>query len=401
MAQAAPILQPSITTPYALAPGWGKGPRSQLDWWSGGRTNLQDLEDLRTNAVSGKTRYLDMVEVYFNNGDWRKFKTPAWTSATAHTWVMQNGCKWMNIGFRVWPSADDPDWQSKVPDKTWATMPADFGSDLAHDHWWMSPRVPIGWKPGMDAEAGRQLAVQLWQKAADGYFNHMWENVLNAIWTGYFVKYNLQHVQVIWRPFWEASGTFSLGTPHPIYSSSYACAETPGEIAAAKAGQEQCIATIKKVFPTSYVHWCPLKRGQTKQDIRLYSPDNADAIGPDYYDSWPPNLTLADWNKNIMVTVNGGPVGIQKWLDFCKTKNKPLAIGEWGITFPGAGDDPKSFGGDNPLFIQKMFEFFSDNKDWMAYEIYFNSNEHLIQASKPKNPKASAAYRQAYAGVKA
>ena len=382
---------------------WGPGPQSGLPWWSGGWSALEHLEKLRTDSATGKVSGLDQVLVYARNGGWNitKLLNIGETNSN-HIWLSQRGCPSLNIAYRVWPSslketADKTAWRSHIVSQ----WPASFGTKSEHWDMWMSPRVPVGWKDGMDAATGRALAVEVWRKAADGYFNRMWENLARTMKGTYLDKHKLGHVKLIFRPFWECNNTCEVGQPHAINSSSYACCETDDEVAAARRGQEECVRMIKQVFPEALAHWCPLKKGKTKRNIELYCPDNADIIGPDYYDNWPASRTQAEWDINVMTTgVEGGPVGLQRWLDFCKKQGKPLGIGEWGI-----GDETEEatnlHGGDNPIFIRNMIGFFWKNRDWMAYEAYFNSQSHRLEASnKPANPKASAAYRAAWATLR-
>jgi hypothetical protein len=49
---------------------------------------------------------------------------------------------------------------------------------------------------------------------------------------------------------------------------------------------------------------------------------------------------------------------------------------------------------DNPLFIQKMFEFFKANADSIAYENYFNQRPRHQLNPGNLNPRASAKYKE-------
>lgn len=131
-----------------------------------------------------------------------------------------------------------------------------------------------------------------------------------------------------------------------------------------------------------------------------YCPDNTDIIGPDYYDHFPASRTQAEWDRNVRATgVEGGPVGLQRWLEFCQKKGRPLGIGEWGIGAETA-EEVEQPGGDNPVFIRNMIGFVSRNRNWMAYEAYFNSERHRLHGSgQPTSPAASAAYREAFAAI--
>ena len=77
------------------------------------------------------------------------------------------------------------------------------------------------------------------------------------------------------------------------------------------------------------------------------------------------------------------------WLDYAKSNGKKMSVGEWGLIT----GDPAS-GGDNPVFIQKMMDFYRSNSGSIAYESYFNKNNSRRHALA-SNPKGLAAYKAA------
>ena len=56
----------------------------------------------------------------------------------------------------------------------------------------------------------------------------------------------------------------------------------------------------------------------------------------------------------------GSPWGLRAWLAFAQSKGKKLEISEWGVGRRG----------DNPTYIQNMYEFFRDAGDGLAHEGY-------------------------------
>ena len=84
-------------------------------------------------------------------------------------------------------------------------------------------------------------------------------------------------------------------------------------------------------------------------------------------------------------TANGSPLGLRAWLAFARSKGKQLELAEWG-----AGRD-----GDNPSYVQNMYNFFRDAGSGLAHEGYFNARVHQIY-STTKLPKSSAMYRQLF-----
>lgn len=145
----------------------------------------------------------------------------------------------------------------------------------------------------------------------------------------------------------------------------------------------------RKYNPTIQTEWCNIKKGKQKGSVlTLYPGDDAvDIVGVDYYDNWPALNTLEIWNKEHYATHNDGPKGLGAWLNFAKSRGKKLACAEWGLS---VGTSPGTK--DNPLYIQKMYEFFSANAAYIAYECYFNEKTHHQLAPANINPAAAAMY---------
>lgn len=98
--------------------------------------------------------------------------------------------------------------------------------------------------------------------------------------------------------------------------------------------------------------------------------DVVDIVGVDAY----------DW-ANYRITDSGSfarwrdlPHGIAAWLSFARAHRKPLAVPEWGVV--GGADGQ----GDNPAYVQGMYEFFRQNHADVAYEAYFNQQASLANS---------------------
>jgi hypothetical protein len=112
-----------------------------------------------------------------------------------------------------------------------------------------------------------------------------------------------------------------------------------------------------------------------------------DFVGIDSYDGWPPVTNRTNWNIQY-----AGPGGLKYWAAFAKRKGKRLSVPEWGL-YPGtawAGHN----GGDNPLYISKMFGFFRSLGSQLAYETYFNDPAPAHASALNLNPKGSAEYKR-------
>ena len=124
---------------------------------------------------------------------------------------------------------------------------------------------------------------------------------------------------------------------------------------------------------------------------RLYPGDDAvDVIGCDHYDSWSAAAeTEAEWADSISPAT--GP-GLSDVVQFAREHKKRFAVPEWGLSSKRANG-----AGDNPFFIRKMFEFFSANRDVLAFENYFDEPDPYLGSSlylEPQNPRSAKAYRQ-------
>jgi hypothetical protein len=69
---------------------------------------------------------------------------------------------------------------------------------------------------------------------------------------------------------------------------------------------------------------------------------------------------------------SGGPRNLPEYLAFATTHGKPLALSEWGV-------DPVFGSGDDPNFIQYVYNFVSSNAGTgagnVSYECYFNQSK--------------------------
>lgn len=114
-----------------------------------------------------------------------------------------------------------------------------------------------------------------------------------------------------------------------------------------------------------------------------------DIIGMDVFDAFPAVHTEAEWDARCDEIF-----GLCTMLAFARAHAKRAAVGEWSVT--SCGDDP---GGDNPFFVEKMFETFAANADVLAYESYFHDRDAGVCSTivdGGQNPAAAARYRQLF-----
>lgn len=117
--------------------------------------------------------------------------------------------------------------------------------------------------------------------------------------------------------------------------------------------------------------------------------DVVDIVGVNYYDGWPAYDTPRAWSRDLTSLENGGPRGLQAWLDFARSKGKKLSVSEWGLR--------RRASSDNPLYIELMLSFFRENAANIAYEAYYNPQGEQSRAEysifpPDDNPLAAARY---------
>ena len=151
--------------------------------------------------------------------------------------------------------------------------------------------------------------------------------------------------------------------------------------------------TIKSVDRKFKIEWPMAKKGHLKFNVDKIYPggDVVDIIGVVLYDRYPSFNTQKVWNKMYNAKFNGGPYGPGAWLRYAKSKGKPLAVGEWGLS---NGYTRRSK--DNPVFIENMYKFLKKNARNISYASYYNcqSNNKYRIYPKSANPKSSATYKR-------
>jgi hypothetical protein len=134
-----------------------------------------------------------------------------------------------------------------------------------------------------------------------------------------------------------------------------------------------------------------------------------DVVGIDLYDqSWVRNTypypTLCDSACRLahqQTAWTGYAWYLQTMRDFAVTHAKPLAIPEWGLYTRSDGHG----GGDNPYYMQKMYDFISDPANNILFHVYFDVNApdgmHHISGLDTATtfPQAAALYRQLFGPV--
>jgi hypothetical protein len=163
---------------------------------------------------------------------------------------------------------------------------------------------------------------------------------------------------------------------------------TPSQFAAC---WRDIVSTVNAIAPGLQWDW-NVNRGNSGDmpgtSILSAYPGNAyvNIIGVDSYDMWPPVDTSGGWQQQL-----NGPYGLNYWLSFAESNGKKFSVPEWGLT---ANTDPAwdgHSGGDDPAYIQDMYNFFSANSGNIAFESYFDfpgDDNSLLNPSQDPNSAA-------------
>lgn len=134
------------------------------------------------------------------------------------------------------------------------------------------------------------------------------------------------------------------------------------------------VTTLRSTAPGVKIDWnmnADTKTPASGNATDIYPGDAyVDVVGVDFYDNWPALNTDALWTSHYMDQASGGgPHGIGAWLAFAQAHGKPLSVPEWGIV---NSTGSCGCGGDDPVYVGHMHDFFAANAASIAYESYFN-----------------------------
>lgn len=222
----------------------------------------------------------------------------------------------------------------------------------------------------------------------------------DALWTGFAQLLVSQgHPRAIVR----------IGHEH---NAGFYIHRAQGEAAAYKAYWRRIVTTVRAVPGQQFVFvWCPnWGYNQMGPDVfDTYPGDEyCDWVGLDVYDEvYGPNGGViandkngeARWNAT-MNNADAGGMGLQAYLNFCRagatrsgvvtTEQMPMFFPEWGLT--KRGDNPEHGGEDNPVFIQKMHDLWTDPANAIVGGCYFevDAGDGLHALSPATNGLGSA-----------
>ena len=317
-------------------------------------------------------------------------------------WLAYKGSDWLNLpqlGVEVDPGWGAGDWYNCCQhvgwNAPWAKMQQRYGAALPN------------------------VVLSIGQMPWDPDTSHTWEQKMaweNATWKaeaandpvlmGYFANYakevnDLGFKSVIIRIGYEFDGGWNP------FGNLNVMSDMPGNYI--KAWQN--IVTAMRKADTGHIikgfFWNPTD-GNVQIDQFAYYPgdDYVDFVGFDEYDFCyngdykvsPDQPTQAQqdaaWKNAELPRIN-------KFADLARAHNKQIIIGEWGLW--QLNDKWHPSGGDNPSYIQHMYDWMSDPANRVYMEVYFETpsdgNSQLWPRWGHDNtqyPKAAALYRKLF-----
>ncbi|MFY1636159.1 glycoside hydrolase family 26 protein [Solwaraspora sp. WMMB335] len=182
---------------------------------------------------------------------------------------------------------------------------------------------------------------------------------------------------------WEFNGTFMYWHSDPDPTNWKECFR-------------KVATAIRSTSPEVLIDWTfnahatPVPTGN--DPYRAYPGDEyVDIVGIDSYDWYPPSTSEAAWTAQCE-----DKNGLCHLLQFARQHGKKASVGEWGVASCSSSGKSHVIGGDNPLYVRKMWETFQEYQDVLLYETYFHEAHagnvcSTIQGGG-QNPKSSQEY---------
>ena len=162
----------------------------------------------------------------------------------------------------------------------------------------------------------------------------------------------------------------------------------------------QIVNTLRAVPGQSFKYdWSPLAgvENGTNPENAWPGGDYVDIIGLDAYDTGRKGTSGAERWQTQLDRVYG-----LKWhKQFAESKKKPISYPEWGLSNPDKADFG---GGDNPYYIQKMYEWMdalpATGPGSLAYQMYFEYDHKTGNARlmTGEYPNAAAKFKALFGG---
>jgi hypothetical protein len=248
----------------------------------------------------------------------------------------------------------------------------------------------VNWGPD-----GREKTLQAWEQwlrrprssvlGLDYYAKETWDDFENLSWVpGVWLKLNPER-NVVWSVPLTVKGTPLAEVAQGDHDMAFDAAARAIARAQPKAiirlGWEMNVADMawfaggheadyiaafrrvvgifRRASPDFRYDWCPGWGNQDAPADKTYPGDDVvDIIGLDVYDFKQDGSADERWTRFYV----DAPFGLKWHREFASQHGKPMSYPEWGVG---------QFG-DNPLFIEKMHDWFAANQDRIVYALYFD-----------------------------
>lgn len=258
-----------------------------------------------------------------------------YTSRDGGSWdTLKDGSSWMYSPMNSWVAAD----------------PANRRAEIA------TPYFPYGIGASHSA-------------AAAGSYDSQWTSWLTYVRDTYPSLRN-----AAFRVNWEENGTWF---EHNAVSNP----------AAYKAGWHRFAGIFRSILPDGLLVWnCNGHSDLTVAQASMPAAADVDVISVDQYDAWVGDGSPA---QRLSAVINGGGTSLAWAASTARGMGKKLSVGEWALW--SAGGDAQG-GGDNPTYIDGMFDWFSANADVLLYQSYFNVGGGGVEMDLSDAPNSLARY---------
>jgi hypothetical protein len=273
----------------------------------------------------------------------------------------------------------------------------------------------VNWGPH-----GREITLQAWEKwldqtqssvvGVDFYAQSTWEDFSKLDWVpGIWKKLNPAR-KIVWSVALTMKGTPLEDVADGLHDAQFEAAAKaiseaqPNAIIRlgwemnldsmawfAKDQEADYIRAFRRVVEIFRRHsigfkydWCPGWGSQdSPADLAYPGDDVVDYIGLDVYDFKYDGSVEQRWEKFYL----NAPFGLEWHREFAAQHGKAMSYPEWGVG---------NFG-DNPFFIQKMYDWFVANADNIAYAAYFDVDGLWpTQIDNNRFPKSQKLFRKLF-----
>lgn len=239
-----------------------------------------------------------------------------------------------------------------------------------------------GWIMGYYKTSAEKLVISqpFWPEGIGGSMSACANGAYDANWRRYgeSLTRNGRVASTTTRLAWEFNGNWFQWSAH-----------NPTEW---KACWRKVVTAVRSTAPTAKFEWAMNAHGSQTSGGSAWNSypgdDVVDVIGIDPYDHYPASRTAAEFDKQC-----NDSEGLCNVIKVARQRGKTVGVGEWGVAKGGGG------AGDNPLYIQKMYETFRDGADVMGYETYFNEDAYGNALVNPRqNPQSADKYIALFGG---